>query len=577
MTQARWLLPEDCELQAGALDRDLSIGLPAARVLTRRGIRGVAAARRFLNPALADLHEPSALSGLDDAVARLRRAIFGGEKVLIYGDYDVDGITSVVVLKKCIEMAGGLADFHVPHRLRDGYGMRPEVVEAAAQQGIRLIVSVDTGIRAAKVVESASALGIDVIITDHHLPDQELPPALAVLNPNRRDCLYPEKNLCGVGVAFKLVQALLRSLAWPADKLSRVLESFLKLVAIGTVADVVPLTGENRIIVKHGLSGLGTVRNPGLRALLDVAGFSAGTTPTAGQVAFRIAPRVNAAGRMDTAMQAIELFLTESPSRAREIAAQLNALNEERQGAEAAIVQSVLDQCVSSPVTDSHAALVFAGEGWHRGVLGIVASRMVERHHRPAFVLSVDRELGLARGSGRSIAAFHLLGAMESMPDLFTQFGGHEHAAGLTMSADRVSEFRERFNSYAAARLTPEDYVPTLQIDASVDFAEVDERTVGGILKLGPFGSGNPAPVFAAYDVELAGPPVVWKEKHLRLALRQSGRTFFVKAWTQAGRCGELSAGCRIDVALAFEEDAWSAARGYQNWAAQLRDFRVVG
>ncbi len=576
MTETRWLLPEDNDGEARALDAALSIGLPAARVLARRGIRNAADAERFLHPSLADLHDPSALSGLDDAVARLRRAIFARERVLIYGDYDVDGITSVVILKKCIEMAGGVAGFHVPHRLRDGYGMRPEVVEAAAEQGIRLIVSVDTGIRAARVVECASALGIDVIITDHHLPDLELPPALAVLNPNRRDCLYPEKNLCGVGVTFKLVQALLTTLGWPAEKLARVLESFLKLVAIGTVADVVPLTGENRIIVKHGLKGLGAVRNPGLRALLDVAGFPAGTAPTAGQVAFRIAPRVNAAGRMDTAMQAIELFLTESPATARRIAADLHALNEERQAAEAAIVQSVVEQCVSAPVTDAHAALVFAGKGWHRGVLGIVASRMVERHHRPAFVLSVDPEAGLARGSGRSIAAFHLLEAMESMPDLFTQFGGHEHAAGLTMPADRVDEFRERFNAYAGARLTPEDFVSTLEIDARVEFSEVNERSVNGILSLGPFGSGNPAPLFAAYNIELAGPPVVWKEKHLRLLLRQCGRTFSVKAWNFAGRCGELSAGCRIDAALGFEEDAWSAARGYQTWAAQLKDFRVA-
>ena len=276
MRPARWLGPEDCEGAARALDTEVSIGLPAARVLVRRGMRGSGDAMRFLNPALADMHDPWALRGLPEAVERLRRAIAGRETILIFGDYDVEGITSVVILKKGIEMAGGVAEFHVPHRLRDGYGMRPEAVETAAQRGIRLIVSVDTGIRAAKAVESAADLGIDVIITDHHLPDHELPPALAVINPNRHDCAYPEKNLCGAGVAFKLVHALLRGLDWPEAKLERVLESFLKLVAIGTVADVAPLTGENRVIVKHGLRGLGSVRNPGLRALLDVAGFAAG-------------------------------------------------------------------------------------------------------------------------------------------------------------------------------------------------------------------------------------------------------------------------------------------------------------
>ncbi len=338
----------------------------------------------------------------------------------------------MVVLKKAIEMAGGQASFHVPHRLKEGYGMRADVIERAAAMGIRLIISVDTGIRASEVVREARERGIEVIVTDHHLPDAELPPALAVLNPNRRDCLYPDKNLCGAGVAFKLVHALLATLGWPAEKLARVMKSFLKLVAIATVADVVPLVGENRVIVKHGLEGLNQSKNPGLQAILELSGLMNGRPPSARQVAFQIAPRINAAGRMDDAQNVIRMFLTEDAGQARELASQLHSLNQERRDTEAEIVRLVLEECVSAPVTDDQTVLVFSGANWHRGVVGIVASRLVERFYRPVFVLS--EEDGQAQGSGRSIAPFHLLDALESMPDLLTRFGGHRQAAGVSLA-----------------------------------------------------------------------------------------------------------------------------------------------
>jgi single-stranded-DNA-specific exonuclease len=574
---ARWLVKDTDPQAVDALAASLSIRRPAAAVLWGRGMRDAVSARVFLDPSLEDLHDPAALAGMDLALDRLRRAIRGGEKILIYGDYDVDGTTSVVILKRAIELAGGTPEFHVPNRLKDGYGMRAEVVEEAAAKGVSLIISVDTGIRAAAVVRRAAELGIDVIITDHHLPEAELPPALAVLNPNRPDCAYPEKNLCGVGVAFKLVQGLLGGLDWPPAKLRRVLESFLKLVAIGTVADVVPLTGENRIIVKHGLAGLRDVRNPGLRALLDVAGFTGASIPTAGQIAFRIAPRMNAAGRMATANDVIELFLTEDPDRARTLAEQLDALNAERQKAEAEILAAILDECSLKPVEDQHAALVFAGEGWHRGVLGIVASRIVERFHRPVFVLSQSAEEGLAQGSGRSIHGFHLLEALEAMPELFLKFGGHMYAAGLTMGSGSLEEFRGRFQQFAAARLTPADFVARLEIDASISLDEISEQSVSEIAALGPFGCGNPLPVFAALDVEVAGPAVVWKEKHLRVPLRQGRRTVWMKAWNFAARADEFQPGAHIDAAFTLEEDEYSAAKGYPNWAATLRDVRPAG
>jgi len=572
--QARWLLPNLDRSEVETLGRALGIGMPAASVLYGRGFRDAASARRFLCPSLDDLHDPLAMRGMGCALERLTRAIRNREKILIYGDYDVDGATSVVILKRSIELAGGVADFHVPDRLKDGYGMRPEVVETASAQGVSLIISVDTGIRAAEVVRRARELSIDVIITDHHLPEAELPPALAVLNPNRPDCDYPEKNLCGVGVAFKLVQALVATLDWPTEKRRRILESFLKLVAIGTVADVVPLTGENRIIVKHGLSGLRDVRSPGLRALLEVAGFTSGSVPSATQVAFRIAPRMNAAGRMATANDVIEMLLTADVERARVLAERLHALNTERQKTEADIIETILDECVRTPIDDSQAALVFCARDWHRGVLGIVASRLVERFHRPVFVLSEDGETSLAQGSGRSITPFHLLEALEAMPDLFAKFGGHSHAAGLTLAASNVAMFRVRLQDYAALRLTPEDFAPELQIDAVLTLRDIHERTVNEISALAPFGCGHPAPLFAALGAEVAGPPVIWKEKHLRVPLRQERRTLWLKAWNFAERAGELPQGALVDAALTLEEDSYAAANGTPGWSAVLRDVR---
>ncbi|HEV3201733.1 MAG TPA: single-stranded-DNA-specific exonuclease RecJ [Bryobacteraceae bacterium] len=570
MANARWLLPDPDLHEIDVLAAAMRVGRPAAQVLLHRGLGDPAAARRFLSPSFDDLYDPLTLRDMPRAIERLRKAIGSGEKILIYGDYDVDGTTAVVLLTKAIELAGGAASYHVPHRLKDGYGMRPEVVETAAAAGVNLIISVDTGIRASEVVRRANELGIDVIVTDHHLPEAELPPALAVLNPNRPDCPYPEKNLCGAGVAFKLVQALLAGEEWPADKVRRISESFLKLVAIATVADVVPLTGENRIIVKHGLDGLRDVRNPGLRAILEVAGFTKENAPTARQVAFQIAPRMNAAGRMDTARAVVELFLTSDSSRARELARQLHEQNSERQLVEA----EMRETCERMAVDESSAALVYFAENWHRGVLGIVASRLVERLHRPVFVLSRNPEDGLVQGSGRSIPAFHLLEALEAMPDLFLRFGGHKHAAGVTLEVARVDEFRERFNAYAATRLHPEDFLPVVDVDAVLDLRDINERTVHDVFALAPFGHGNPLPLFAARNVEIAGPPAVWSEKHLKVMVRQNGRTLALKAWNFAVRSGELAPGARLDVAFTLEEDPYSAARGFPGWCAVLREVR---
>lgn len=571
--RSRWLISATDPKTSRELAADLGIQPVTANVLLSRGFTDPVAARRFLTPDLAHLYDPLLLTGMREAVARIKSAIQAKEKILIYGDYDVDGTVSVVILKKAIEMAGGEANFHVPHRLKEGYGMRADVIERAAGMGVALIVSVDTGIRASEVVREARERGIDVIVTDHHLPEAELPPALAVLNPNRRDCGYPDKNLCGAGVAFKLVHALLATLGWPAEKLSRVMRSFLKLVAIATVADVVPLVGENRIIVKHGLDGLNQSKNPGLQAILEFSGLLNGRSPSARQVAFQVAPRINAAGRMDDAQNVIQMFLTDDPEQARQLASHLHSLNQERRDTEAEIVRLVLKECAGVPVTDDQTVLVFSGLNWHRGVVGIVASRLVERFYRPVFVLS--EEDGLAQGSGRSIAPFHLLDALESMPDLFTRFGGHRQAAGVSLRAESVPEFRRRLNAYAGTRLTPVDFQPQLAIDAAVGLRELTTGpAIQELLAMAPFGFGNPPPLLAILGAEVAGPPVVMKEKHLRVHLRQSGRSLFPKAWNFAERAADFEVNGPIDAAFSLEEDPYSADRGYANWAAVLRDIR---
>ncbi len=532
-----------------------------------RGYGEAAAARQFLAPKWQDLHSPHLLLGMDAALERLRRAIRDGEKIRIHGDYDVDGTTSTAILKTAIELAGGQASFHIPHRLKDGYGISLTAVDACVGDGVKLMISVDTGIRAAAVCKRAAEFGIDVIITDHHLPDTELPAAHAVINPNQPGCTYPNKNLCGVGVAFKLVAALLGSLGWPDAKLDRVLRSFLKMAAIGTVADVVPLTGENRAIVKHGLAALTDVRSPGLQALFAVSGLAPGSAPSARQIGFQIAPRINAAGRMASANDAVELFLTQDAFRAQAIAAQLHEHNTARQAEEAAVTEAILEHCVAAPVSDRCFALVFSAEGWHRGVLGIVASRLVDRFHRPVFVLG--EENGRATGSGRSIAGFHLLDALDAMPDLFVKYGGHSHAAGLTIQASSVEEFRSRFNAYARSKLSPDDLRPSIEIDAFASIPEINDTLYAGLDALEPFGHSNPAPVFAAMGVDVAGPITFMKEKHIRLPLRQGGRTFWFKGFHFAERADELPIGQRLDVAFTLEEDRYN-----DRWSPVIRDFR---
>ena len=439
-------------------------------------------------------------------------------RILIYGDYDVDGTMAVIILKTAIELCGGSADFHVPHRIREGYDMRDDVIERAAAAGIRLIISVDMGIRAFAPAETAKRLGVDLIVTDHHLPGPDgVPHALAVVNPNQSGCQYPYKQLCGAGVAFKVAQGLMQR-RLDAALQNKLLMSFMKVVAIATIADAVPLTGENRVFASLGLDALRKAVNPGLKALLEVAQIPTKRPPTSGEVGFRIAPRINAAGRMDVARDVIELFSVKDPTRARELAAKLDHLNTDRQEEERRILRAVDERFTSDPTLCDAYCIVVDGEGWHRGVIGITATRVVERYNRPALVIS--RDGAEAFGSGRSIRAFHLLEAIESCGPLFTRYGGHSHACGFAMPSANVEDLRVKLDAFARTRLTLADFDPTLDLDAELDLTEITPELFHALELLEPYGMGNPEPIFAARGVQLAAPPRILKDKHVKLKVR---------------------------------------------------------
>jgi len=491
-----------------------------ASLLVRRGITNLESARSFLSPSLSHLHAPEQMAGLRAAVDRLDAAIERKEPILIYGDYDVDGTMAVIILKTAIELCGGAADFHVPHRIREGYDMRDDVIERAAAAGVRLIVSVDMGIRAFAPAETAQRLGVDLIVTDHHLPGPDgVPKAFAVMNPNQGGCEYPYKQLCGAGVAFKLAQGLMQRRMDSNDQ-NKLLRSFMKVVAIATIADAVPLTGENRVFASLGLDALRKAVNPGLKALLEVAQISAKRAPTSGEVGFRIAPRINAAGRMDVARDVIELFSVKDPARARELAAKLDSLNKDRQEEERRILRAVDERFTGDPTLCDAYCIVVDGEGWHRGVIGITATRVVEKYNRPTLVISRDGEE--AFGSGRSIRAFHLLEAIESCSALFSRYGGHSHACGFAMPAANVGELRNRLDAFARTRLTLADFEPALDLDGELSLGEVTPDLFRALSRLEPYGVGNPEPVFAARGVRLTAPPRILKDKHVKLKLRAS-------------------------------------------------------
>jgi single-stranded-DNA-specific exonuclease len=538
----RWVLPQ-ANSAAAILAQSAGLPLIVAELLAERGVRSAQEADLFLHPRIEHLLDPYAMQGMAAAVTRVQAAIASREPILIYGDYDVDGTTAIVLLKTALEMLGGTVDFHVPHRLREGYGMQEEVLAAAAGRGVRLVISVDTGIRAFAAAEAAARLGVDLIITDHHLaqdvPDLPgLPNALAILNPNQPGCEYACKHLCGAGVAFKLAQALLE--AWDADRArGKILPSFLKMLAIATVADAVPLLGENRVFASVGLEQLRRPASAGLRSLMQVAKLDPKQRAlTATDLAFRLAPRINAAGRMDVASEVVELFTTRDAVRAGELAAKLDRLNSERQQAEAGMLEEIERRLRDEPAFAASRCIVIEGEGWHRGIIGILASRVVDRARRPAIVIAI--ESGEAYGSGRSVPGFHLLQAIEGCKELFTRFGGHAHAVGFSLPASRLEELKNRLEAWAS--LNVEDTAPILRCHAVLPLDQITEALYGWLRRLEPLGNGNEEPIFVAYNVRLAAPARAIKDRHVCLQLAQGARgaSWSALGWDWATRVQAL-------------------------------------
>ena len=550
----RWILSGSDPAEAAELAREAGLPLLIAELLVARGVRNAAEAESFLHPHFDQLLDPYSMLGMERAVARIQQAVAAQETILIYGDYDVDGTTAVVLLKTAIEMLGGQVRFHVPHRLREGYGMQSGILDGAARDGVRLVISVDTGIRAFAAAEAAETLGLDLIVTDHHLPETAmgLPKALAILNPNQAACGYACKHLCGAGVAFKLSQALLEG--WDRVRArAKILPSFLKMVAIATVADAVPLLGENRVFVAIGLEQLQRPVHAGLRSLMEVAKLDpARRKLTPVDVAFRIAPRINAAGRMDVASEVIELFTTKEPKRAHEIAGKLEKLNQERRDAEAAMLAEIMARLEEERFRDAR-CIVIDGAGWHRGVIGILASRIVDRTGKPAMVVAHDED-GTAHGSGRSIPCFHLLDAIESCRDLFSRFGGHAHAVGFSLPSERVEELRSRLVGYAGIHLSEDDLGSPLRCDALLPLDRVTPAVWSWLKRLEPMGMGNMEPVFLAQNVLLTGPPRYMKEKHVRLQVTQGPRGGNLSAlgWNWAERVQSMQPGEGSVVHLAY-------------------------
>ncbi len=562
--QKRWTIRKHDADAVNKLAHELDVKPLIAALLITRGHDTPEKAFQFLNPSPEHLHEPFLLKGMREAVDRIQKAIENGEKIMIWGDYDVDGTTGTVLLRKMLSLLGSDSTFHVPNRFTEGYGINIPALEEARQNGVSLVISVDCGIRSFEPLEWARDHGLDVIVTDHHLSDEIRgnPPAVAVVNPNQSGCPYPDKNLAGVGVAFKLAHALLRE-----KGLEHEVPGFLKIAAIGTVADVMNLTGENRAIVSLGLLDLPKTDNWGLKALMEVSDCRSDMTSY--HIGFRIGPRINAAGRMDIARHVVELFEADDFAKARQLAALLDSRNRERQQMQQKITELALYE--TEQITEKHFVVV-AGEGWHQGVIGLAASRIAEKLHRPTIVLSLKD--GFGHGSARSVAGFHLLNALDTCSDLFEQYGGHAAAAGMKVKVENIVDVQKRLDEYACKTLSGSDLVPELKIDALVTSQSLGLDLVDQLAAFEPFGAGNPKPIFVTRGLVLKEEPYVMKDKHLKLKLFGDNNKQFEAVWwdgVERSKGQTLKPNSRIELAYVAEANVWQGNTRLQLVVEDLR------
>jgi single-stranded-DNA-specific exonuclease len=534
MENSQWLIAP-LRAEARTIAGKLGIPLPIAQILTNRKILSPEEAETFLFGTLDNLHNPYLLSDMDKAIERILGAIHEKERILVFGDYDVDGVLSVVILLKALRSLGAEVDYFIPERLKEGYGIKEEHLQIVRERQARLVISVDCGIKAVAFAAKAREEGVDVIITDHHLPGEVLPEVTALINPVLKESAYPYRGLAGVGVVFKLLQALLER----GGKTS-ILSHYAKMVAIGTVADVAELRGENRLLVKQGLKGLENASNRGLRSLLENCGLQKKRI-TEGDIGFRIAPRINAAGRMGAADLAVKLFFTEDEEESTQLALWLDGLNAKRQNEEERIYNEALNRVRKDSLDQRYKLLILGCEGWHRGVIGIVASKLKDFFYRP--VLLFHYEDGKAHGSGRSISDFSLIDCLDECREFFLDYGGHTLAVGCVLMRDRVSLFKQRVNSVVQEKLGDEDLKKKIRIDAQIDLSDIDSPFIESFFRLAPFGVGNPKPIFLTNNVEVITSPQLLQDRHLKFSARQAGKTFEVLGWEKGDWLPEIQRG----------------------------------
>ncbi|MGZ5479971.1 MAG: single-stranded-DNA-specific exonuclease RecJ [Candidatus Aminicenantales bacterium] len=563
MNPAVWVVHPP-RAEAEALAKALDIPPAIARVLVNRKIVTEEAARDFLFGDVNKLHDPYLMKGMDKAVARIGEAIDRGEKILIFGDYDVDGVLSTVMLKKALTTLGAKADYFIPERLTDGYGIKDEHVRIPIERGASLVISVDCGIKSVEFTARAKEQGVDVIITDHHRPGDSLPEAVAVLDPVLADSGYPDPGLAGVGVAFKLIQALLAKAGRSAG-----LAHYLKLVAIGTVADVAELKGENRLFVKNGLKGLRNVSNPGLRSLIEACGLGRRKI-SEGDLGFRIGPRINAAGRMGMTDLAVRLFFADDPAETLALVQKLDDLNALRQKTEEKIFNEARERVEDRGLDKKYKCLVLGSPDWHRGVIGIVASKLKDRFNRP--VLLFHYENGKAHGSGRSISEVPLIDLLEDCKSHFLSYGGHRLAVGCTLPTDGMAAFKAALNPLAEARIAEDSLKKKIKIDGPLELSAVDERFMSTFALLVPFGAGNPKPLFMADNVEIISEPQVLQGKHLKFLARQDGRVLEALCWDKADWRHVVRRGSRVSLAFSIMTSEYL---GEQRTNLSIEDLRV--
>ncbi|MBI5664558.1 MAG: single-stranded-DNA-specific exonuclease RecJ [Nitrospirae bacterium] len=555
-----WLVNRTNQEFLAYLSNKISISPVLAQVLVNRGMKDSGLIKDFLYPSLKNMHDPFLMPDMRAAVDRLKSAIDRDETVLIHGDYDADGITATALLVSTLGKLGLKTCYHIPNRITEGYGLSNKGIQKARACNAHLIITADCGISSEDEVAAAASLGMDVIVTDHHEPPDKLPAAVAVVDPHRTDSVYPFRQLAGVGVAFKLVQALAQDMG--RDDID--LEELLDLVALGTIADSVPLLGENRVFVTFGLKRINdSLARTGVMALKESAGVNGGSR--AGSLSFSLIPRINAAGRLDDAGEVVELFLTEDRARAEAIAQLLEEQNRTRQKIEADVLKAALEMIAPG---DAGPAIVLASPDWHPGVIGIVASRLVDMFYRPVFLFSVKDSI--AKGSARSIFPFHLYRAINECSELLLGYGGHRQAAGLRLDLENLPAFRDRMNKIVEENLKPEDMVPVLEIDAAVRFSDLSFNLINELALLEPYGDSNKQPVLGARDIEIVNQKIVGNN-HLKMQLRQEHMSMDTIGFSMGKQLDNLGKASSLDIAFVLQVNEWNNSRNLQ---LQLRGIR---